>query len=37
MYAVSNGWKYTDKNPWGTEFNYDDPKFTGDHRLVRAA
>jgi multiple sugar transport system substrate-binding protein len=27
MYAASNGWTHTDKNPWGTKFNYDDPKF----------
>lgn len=24
--AQSNGWTYADKNPFGTEFNYDDPK-----------
>jgi multiple sugar transport system substrate-binding protein len=23
----TTGWNYTDKNPWGTHFNYDDPKF----------
>ncbi len=27
-FAVSNGWYYVDKNPWGTKFNYGDPKFT---------
>jgi multiple sugar transport system substrate-binding protein len=27
MYAVSNGWQFTDKNPWGSHYNYDDPKF----------
>jgi multiple sugar transport system substrate-binding protein len=27
-FAVSNGWYYVDKNPWGTKFNYADPKFT---------
>jgi multiple sugar transport system substrate-binding protein len=26
-YALSTGWEYTDKNPWGTKFNYDDPRF----------
>ncbi|GAA1292391.1 sugar ABC transporter substrate-binding protein [Saccharothrix xinjiangensis] len=26
MYALSTGWQYTDKNPWGTKFNYDDPR-----------
>jgi multiple sugar transport system substrate-binding protein len=24
--AFSNGWTYADKNPFGTKFNYDDPK-----------
>jgi multiple sugar transport system substrate-binding protein len=23
----TTGWTHTDKNPWGTKFNYDDPKF----------
>jgi multiple sugar transport system substrate-binding protein len=27
MYALSNGWTATDKNPWGTHYNYDSPKF----------
>ena len=27
MYALSTGWNYTDKNPWGAHFNYDDPRF----------
>lgn len=26
--AVSNGWTYADKNPFGTKFNYDDSKLT---------
>ncbi|WP_341728423.1 sugar ABC transporter substrate-binding protein [Brooklawnia sp.] len=27
-YALSNGeWRWTDTNPWGTVFNYDDPNF----------
>lgn len=25
-FAHSNGWTYANKNPFGTEFNYDDPK-----------
>ena len=25
--AATTGWTTTDKNPWGTKFNYDDPKF----------
>ncbi|NUT38046.1 MAG: sugar ABC transporter substrate-binding protein [Hamadaea sp.] len=24
--AASNGFSYLDKNPWGTQFKYDDPK-----------
>jgi multiple sugar transport system substrate-binding protein len=24
--AVANGFTYLDKNPWGTHYNYDDPK-----------
>jgi multiple sugar transport system substrate-binding protein len=24
--ATTNGWTATDKNPWGTKYNYDDPK-----------
>ena len=23
----TTGWMHTDKNPWGTRFNYDDPRF----------
>ncbi len=26
-FTGSTGWTYTDKNPWGTHYNYDDPKF----------
>lgn len=26
-YAASNGWKYSEGEPWGTKFFYDDPKF----------
>ncbi|WP_425953361.1 ABC transporter substrate-binding protein [Xylanimonas sp. McL0601] len=25
-FAVSDGWKYVNKNPWGDEFYYSDPK-----------
>jgi multiple sugar transport system substrate-binding protein len=25
--TATTGWTHTDKNPWGTKFNYDDPKF----------
>ena len=28
---------YTDKNPWGTQYNYDEPEVPGDHRLVAVA
>ncbi|SDK85739.1 ABC transporter substrate-binding protein [Nonomuraea jiangxiensis] len=24
--AVANGWTYLDKNPWGTQYKYDDPR-----------
>ncbi|GAA3591562.1 sugar ABC transporter substrate-binding protein [Nonomuraea rosea] len=24
--AVANGWTYLDKNPWGTQYKFDDPK-----------
>ncbi|WP_113701528.1 ABC transporter substrate-binding protein [Nonomuraea lactucae] len=27
MYTMSNGWRYGDRNPWPTRFNYADPKF----------
>ena len=27
MYTGSNDWTVTDKNPWGTHYNYDQPKF----------
>jgi multiple sugar transport system substrate-binding protein len=27
MYAYSDGWTATDKNPWGKHYNYDSPKF----------
>ncbi|WP_219413588.1 ABC transporter substrate-binding protein [Pseudonocardia nigra] len=26
-YAATLGWRHTDKAPWGTRFNYDDPRF----------
>ena len=25
--TATTGWNHTDKNPWGTHFNYDDKKF----------
>ena len=27
MYTGSNNWQFTDKNPWGTHYNYDQPAF----------
>ena len=27
MYTGSNNWTHTDKNPWGTHYNYDQPQF----------
>lgn len=29
MYAGTTGWNFTDKNPWGTKYNYNDSRFTG--------
>ena len=26
-YAFSNGWTHSDKNPWGSSWKFDDPKF----------
>ncbi|QKW10280.1 sugar ABC transporter substrate-binding protein [Streptomyces sp. NA04227] len=25
--AAANGWTFTDKNPWGSRYRYDDPRF----------
>ena len=27
MYTGTTGWTHTDKNPWGTKYNYDAPEF----------
>lgn len=27
MYSATTGWTHTDKNPWGSRYNYDDPRF----------
>ncbi|MDD7385233.1 MAG: sugar ABC transporter substrate-binding protein [Actinomycetaceae bacterium] len=27
MYTATQGWTVTDKNPWGTHYNYDKPEF----------
>ena len=27
MYTGTLPWQFTDKNPWGTHYNYDDPNF----------
>ncbi len=26
-FTETTGWTHTDKNPWGSKYNYDDPKF----------
>lgn len=26
-FVATTGWTATDKNPWGTKYNYDDPRF----------
>ena len=27
QYLFSTGWQFTDKNPWGTKYNFDDPRY----------
>lgn len=27
MYTGATGWNFTDVNPWGSRYNYDDPRF----------
>jgi len=27
MYSGTTGWQFTDKNPWGTKYNYNDERF----------
>ncbi len=29
MYSGTTGWTVTDKNPWGSKYNYDAPEFQG--------
>ena len=26
-FTATTGWTHTDKNPWGTKYNFDDPRF----------
>jgi multiple sugar transport system substrate-binding protein len=26
-YVLTTGWTFTDKNPWGTKYNFSDPRF----------
>jgi multiple sugar transport system substrate-binding protein len=26
-FAATTGWRHTNKNPWGTHYNFDDPRF----------
>jgi multiple sugar transport system substrate-binding protein len=26
-FAATTGWQFTDKNPWGSKYNFDDPRF----------
>ena len=33
-FAASLGFKLLDKNPWGTKYNYDDPRVRADLHLV---
>jgi multiple sugar transport system substrate-binding protein len=36
MYTGTTGWQVTDKNPWGTHYNYDKPEFQGTIAWMRS-
>lgn len=36
MYTGTTGWTFTDKNPWGTHYNYDKPEFQNTMAWMRA-
>lgn len=36
MYSGTTGWTVTDKNPWGTAYNYDKPEFQGTIAWMRS-
>ncbi len=35
MYTGTTGWQVTDKNPWGTHYNYDKPEFQNTMAWMR--
>jgi multiple sugar transport system substrate-binding protein len=36
MYTGTTGWAVTDKNPWGTHYNYDKPEFQSTMAWMRS-
>ena len=36
MYSGTTGWNFTDKNPWGTKYNYDKPEFQNTITWMRS-
>jgi multiple sugar transport system substrate-binding protein len=36
MYTGTTGWTVTDKNPWGTHYNYDKPEFQNTMSWMRS-
>ena len=36
MYTGTTGWTVTDKNPWGTHYNYDKPEFQNTMTWMRS-
>jgi multiple sugar transport system substrate-binding protein len=36
MYTGTLPWQFTDKNPWGTHYNYDDPNFQKTQGWMRS-
>ncbi|MCB0910364.1 MAG: sugar ABC transporter substrate-binding protein [Propionibacteriaceae bacterium] len=36
MYTGTTGWDFTDKNPWGTHYNYDAPEFQNTMTWMRS-
>lgn len=36
MYTGTTGWTVTDKNPWGTHYNYDKPEFQNTIAWMRS-
>jgi multiple sugar transport system substrate-binding protein len=35
MYTGTTGWNFTDKNPWGKQYNYDKPEFQNTMAWMR--